>query len=102
MPRVRRRGHKTRAANLTWLQRIGLQFGVGSNLGFRSEREARSGWDSVRDIWMAQCGRGPHLFKRPGAWWQFEAPADREIGENSREFLRRHGLLTPEERVCLG
>jgi hypothetical protein len=38
---------------------------------------------------------------RPVNWWRYNAPELRRPGESQYEFLKRHGLLLPEERVSV-
>jgi hypothetical protein len=73
---------------------------------FPSRAAHRRTWEAVREELVHSCG----LFRRPAAWWQYEAPprmdwpvseAESYCHEPPENYFERLGLCTPAESECL-
>jgi hypothetical protein len=65
----------------------------------RSEAARRAWFELWQDLLPLFIDVNPGC--RPWAWWQWDAPEPIGDGETEYDYLKRHGLLTPEETETL-
>lgn len=101
MANTRKRGLARRAGSRGELNReqgIELLIGPGGESDFTSEAEVRQAWRERREELLATIPP----FRRPWAWWEYEAPGPLLwINEPEENYLERHGLLTAQEKTML-
>jgi len=107
MPRVRRRAKQRRGYAHSHV----FQLTQGHDYfhdGFGRDRQAMAeAWPVLREQVIDMHRQRLHrrgegdLFRRPWAWWQFEAPGQRHEGETERDALKRLDCLTDTERQAL-
>jgi hypothetical protein len=93
-----------------WLDKIGSGY-KEQNADFISKEERKQAWLDNRDALMSEWWENNNPGKRPGAWWEFEAPAQLTVlsveangyenTEDEVDFLQRWGLLEQWEIAAL-
>ena len=78
-------------------QRESLMWGdtVRGRGAFANDRTRRAAWQLEKASLMSRCTEGRRL--RPRAWWDYEAPAERDDRIREERQLFELGLLTPDE-----